>query len=292
MTITTVYIDILFAVNLAINTSLILCTGYIIRQRGSSLRIMLSAVLGAVYSCFIFIGNIDALFSLGMRILVASLMMLTAFGTCRPFSLVKRVITFLATTLFLGMFMMCMLYFSPIGIRLGGVIKNGVFYFHIPTHYMLLCSVLIYGVIYALDNIFRKKSLRQYSRVTLEYLGKSVELKALIDTGNMLRDPISGKKVLIAEAGKLSGLFDFDMEEIFGRDNITEGLPQGFRLIPFSSIGNKNGLLAAFVPDMVKVDSINQNNIIAAVFCGKLTQSDDYNALLAPEIGAERMKVK
>lgn len=280
--INTVYIDILFGVNFAINISLILCTGYITKRKSGNLRLFASAGIGALYSCFIFIFNIDALFSLGMRIAVACLMMVTAFGTCRIIPFAKLVLSFLGTTLALGMLMLSVLYFSPVGIRLGGVIRNGVFYFHIPIRYMLLCSGGVYVLIYLGEKLIKKSSARSFARVTVKRLDKIVELRALIDTGNMLKDPISGKKVLIAEADKLSPLFDFDIENIFSDDTLPDVLPEGFRLIPFSSIGKQNGMMMAFVPDTVTVESSPQNDIITAVFNGSLSQSGDYDALIAP----------
>lgn len=288
--ISTVYIDVLFFVNLSINISLIMCTGYIIKLKPKTARLIISASFGALYSCFIFIGDIDALYSLGMRAGVAVFMMLTAFGRCTVISLIKRVMVFLASTLALGILMLSVLYFSDIGLRLGGVIKNGVFYFNIPTHYMLLCSLAVYGIIYVAERLIKRSSVRSFARVTLRHLGKTVELKALVDTGNMLRDPLSGRKVLIAEANKLSPLFDFDIEDAFREQNVPENMPAGFRLIPYSSIGNQNGLMAAFIPDTVKVESIEKDDIITAVFCGNLSQSGDYNALISPETKSERME--
>lgn len=289
--INTVYIDILFFVNFAINISLILCTGCITKRKTANLRLLASSAIGALYSCFIFIFNIDAIFSLGMRIAVACLMMVTAFGRCRIFPFVKLVISFLGTTLALGMLMLSMLYFSPIGIRLGGVIKNGVFYFHIPLRYMFVCTALVYALIYVFEKLIKRTSLRSFASVTIMHLGKIVELRALVDTGNMLKDPISGRKVLIAEADKLSPLFDFDMKNVLSDDALPSELPVGFRLIPFSSIGKKNGMMMGFVPDAVTVESTLQNDIITAVFNGTLSHSGDYDALIAPDIEPERMKV-
>ena len=61
-------------------------------------------------------------------------------------------------------------------------------------------------------------------------------------------------------------------------------MPEGFRLIPYNSIGKKDGLLVAFVPDLVEIDSKKANNIITAVFDGVLSSSGDYNALIGPNM--------
>ncbi len=282
--ITTIYIDVLFLVNLSINTSLILCLGYILRLPLKAVRILLGAIVGAVYSCLAFTGDFDNLASLAIRVLFAVLIVITAFGISGIISVIKRTVLFVALTVAMGVVMLAVLYFSRLGIRLGGVIKNGVFYFDIPTHYMLLCSLASYVVILALEKLFKRSAKRSYSRIKLYRLGKTVELTALVDTGNMLCDPFTGRKVIIAEAKILSPLFSFDIDTILTDNPCGDNLPEGFRLIPYSSIGKKDGLLAAFVPDAVEIDHKKADNVITAVFDGVLSGSGDYNALIGPNV--------
>ena len=110
-----------------------------------------------------------------------------------------------------------------------------------------------------------------------------MDLKALVDTGNMLKDPFSGKTVMIAETGVLSPLFDFDVNQILKNLTPETSLPPGFRLIPFSSIGRQNGLLVAFVPEKTIINNLEQKNIVTALHPGFLSKSREYNALLNPE---------
>ena len=278
--INTIYIDILFLVNLAINTGIIMCTGYIMKLPRHPIRVLASAAEGAAYSCLMFVCNLSAVTSMAIRLCFAALMIVTAFGTCSVRALLKRTAVFILLTVAQGIAMLAVLYFTKAGIRLGGVIKNGVFYFNIPAGYMIICSIGAYILIHIAEKLIKRTFHRSFARIKLKHLGKTVELKALIDTGNMLRDPLSGKKVLIAEAQKLTPLFEFDLRSISPVE--PNGLPRGFRLIPFSSIGKENGLLAAFVPDAIEVEDAEQKDIIAAVFDGTLSQNGDYDALIGP----------
>ena len=272
-----IYIDVLFMVNMAINTGLLLCTGYILKLPFRALRILIASIVASIYSCIAFVLESGTLNSLIMRFLFAALIVSSAFGVKNVFSVIKHTFAFVGITILTGVAFLGILYFSGLGIRLGGVIRNGIFYFDIPSHYMVLCTVVTFSVICILEKLIKKNSKRSFIRIKLYRFGRAVELKALIDTGNMLSDPLSGRKVIIAEAKTLSPLFDFDMESL-GK----ETLPEGFRLIPYSSIGQKNGLLAAFVPDTVEIESTQRNNMIAAVFDGTLSESGDYNALIGP----------
>ncbi len=278
--INTIYIDILFLVNLAINTGIIMCTGYIMKLPRHALRILAAAAEGAAYSCLMFVCNLSAITSMAIRLCFAALMIVTAYGICSVRAILKRTAVFVLLTVAQGVAMLALLYFTKAGIRLGGVIKNGVFYFNIPAGYMVICSLGAYILIYLAEKLFKKTTARSFAKIKLRHLGKTVELKALIDTGNMLRDPLSGKKVLIAEAQKLTPLFEFDLKGISPVE--PDGLPKGFRLIPFSSIGKESGLLAAFVPDVIEVENSEQKDIITAVFDGTLSHSGDYDALIGP----------
>lgn len=275
-----IYIDVLFLINFIINICIIVCTGSVLRLPCRHMRVCAAAAVGALYSCLIFIGDFGALTSAAMRIAFALLIVMTAFGICKLRQLIKRSLVFFGLTVALGICTLALLYFTNMGIRLGGVVKNGVFYFNIPIWFMLISCAVSYIAIILLQKIFKKSAARSYARITLNHLGKTVELKALVDTGNMLSDPFTGRKVLIAEAGAVSPLFDFDTEKTFNEG--FENLPEGFRLIPFSSIGKENGLLAAFVPDKISVENAVKNNIITAVFTGSLSQNGDYNALIGP----------
>ena len=282
--ISTIYIDVLFFINLAINFSLLMCMRCILKLPLKSFRLLLGGCTGALYSCLVYTVNLPFMSSAIMRLAFAVAIVGVSFGFSGTASLVKRTFLFIALTIAMGVAMLGLLYFTNMGIRLGGVIKNGVFYFNIPLKYMVFCSVGAYILVYCLEKVFKKASYRSFSRVKIYRYGKAVELTALIDTGNMLCDPLSGRKVLIAEAEMLSPLFAFCIEDILKEGFKPEVLPEGFRLIPYNSIGKKDGLLVAFVPDLVEIDSKKANNIITAVFDGVLSSSGDYNALIGPNM--------
>ena len=83
--------------------------------------------------------------------------------------------------------------------------------------------------------------------VELCYGEKTWQLTALRDTGHSLRDPISGKQVLIIGADtaqQLTGLSPQKLRDPVGTMQTTPGL----RLIPYQTVGNTGFLLAIYVP--------------------------------------------
>jgi len=110
--------------------------------------------------------------------------------------------------------------------------------------------------------------------VELTYGTKKVQIKALRDTGNTLRDPITGKQVLIVGADvaeKLTGLTVSMLRDPVGSIHIIPGL----RLIPYQTVGNTGFLLALRMAD-VKIGNRQGNTLVAF---SPLVLGSNYKAL-------------
>lgn len=77
---------------------------------------------------------------------------------------------------------------------------------------------------------------------------ESVRFSALIDTGNRLREPVSGLPVLVAEEKLLRPL----LPDGFDPAHALKTLPGDFRLVAFGGVGG-NGMLGCFIPDRLTV---------------------------------------
>lgn len=75
---------------------------------------------------------------------------------------------------------------------------------------------------------------------------ETVTLKALYDTGNELRDPITGSPVLVvcrSAAARLVGLTEQQLADPLG--TLTDSPLPGLRLIPYRAVGTEGGMLLA-----------------------------------------------
>lgn len=278
--ISTIYIDVLFLVNFIINLTILNTEAIFLRLPIKLRRIITGAAVGAIYSCAVFIIDASFIASAAVKIVFAFLTVGLAFGKCKVIASVKRTAAFFALTVAMGFGILGVLYLTPMGIKLGGFVKNGIFYFDISLGFIVISCITAYAVSRFAEKSMQKSVSVNCTKITLCHCGKTVTLKALVDTGNFLKDPFSGRDVLIAEADALAGLFDFDITSI--SDNGFENLPPGFRLIPFSSVGNSNGVLAAFVPDKAEAEKGKSLCLTTALFEGSLSGSGDYNALIGP----------
>lgn len=139
-----------------------------------------------------------------------------------------------------------------------------------------LPMILAAGAIWmapALFSIFRRK-------VPMEIQGsrETVHLTALKDTGNSLRDPVSGESVIIVgsdTAEKLTGLTDSQLKNPLL--TLSKKRIRGLRVIPYKSVGQEHGLLLAMRFANVTIGGQMQSRIIA--FAPHIIGGDSFQAL-------------
>ena len=83
----------------------------------------------------------------------------------------------------------------------------------------------------------------RYLPVELSYGDKHICITALQDTGNMLRDPITGRQVLVVGADVAERLIGLTRQQLSTPVESVVALP-GLRLIPYRSVGSNSFLLA------------------------------------------------
>ena len=114
----------------------------------------------------------------------------------------------------------------------------------------------------------------------------------MLDTGNQLREPITGDAVIVVEKERLyeilPGSILNNIDKIIGGDwGENEELLNyrtRFRMIPFKSIGKQNGILLGFRVDEVNVitdiDKIINQKVIVCIYNEVLTRTNTYSALI------------
>ncbi len=111
----------------------------------------------------------------------------------------------------------------------------------------------------------------------VELIGKGARIKvnALLDTGNGLIEPVSGKPVCVLEKSVFEGLW-------------RTGKPEGFRVIPYHSVGKKQGVLYGFLLPEIRINNNglvkNCKDIYVGVVDGEIAQSGGYCMILNPAL--------
>ncbi len=290
-----VYIDVLFMVNFFINFLLLYITAYLAKRRPGKLRFALGAGLGAVYACFMFFPQLKALYVVPAKLSMSLLIVLAAFKTDHVRPYVRTVITFYLASFILGGVTLALLYFTGAGVKTGTILSNGIFYFNLPWKVLFLSTGAAYGIIKLALKVYRFNRAAEYKAVTVQFGEKRASLSALVDTGNLLEDPLSHNPVVVAEFDGLKNLLPGEILDVYQNnrqddlETITAavadaGLSSRFRLIPFTSLGAQNGLLLGFRPDFITVENKSRTDVTVGIYNQPLSKNHSYNALLNPEI--------
>lgn len=133
----------------------------------------------------------------------------------------------------------------------------------------------------------------------MEFGRRRCRVMALVDTGNRLRDPLTGQPVVVVEQATLARLLPTDLQPAVERMETgdltavsrllaSERWSSRFRVIPFSSIGRRHGLLIGFRPDAVRLimdgRPVPAGDCILGVYKGPLDPDGAYQALIHPEL--------
>lgn len=216
------YIDLVVILNFLVDILLILGTNRLTGYPAGIKRSALAAAIGGIYGGVCLVPGFRFLGNVLWRLVSLTGMAAVAFGWNR--SALQRGAVFVLLSMALG------------GIA-SGLTKR--------TFWMLFFSA---GMLWLLCRAgFRGDTgSREYVPVELRWGEKCVRLIALRDTGNTLRDPLSGERVLVAGADvaqELLGLTGHQLRHPV--ETVTAGVLPGLRLIPYRAVGQPGGMLLA-----------------------------------------------
>ncbi len=276
----TVYLDEVLLLNGLVDYLLLAVSGNLLGIPLKRRRILFAGVLGGIYAMLSLLPDFMFLQTLFWKILMAVALCLVSFGPSGQL-IRQTIVLFLLTAAFSGVVLLLTEIFSTPGTLIGGTV-----YYPLSFGALILtaggaCGIMSWG----LGRLMRRGG----GVVPLELVinGIRVPMTAMRDTGNTLRDPISGWPVLVADwkvfrqcCPELS-LTEQDfaapqtlMERIlYIKPNLRP------RLIPYKTVGVSHGMLLALRPEEVIIDGKRENMLIAF---SPVTVSDGggYRALL------------
>lgn len=217
-----VYLDGVMILNFLVDLLLILGTNRLTGYPPGYRRAMLAAGLGAIYAGAAFVPGFRFLGSVFWRIMFLGLISMLAFGL--DLSAVRRGAIFLLLSMALGGIA------SGIGLPdFGG---------------LCICALLLW--LLCRMGFAGGAGQREYVQVQLRWNGRRVQLLALKDSGNLLRDPLTGESVLIcgADVGEeLLGLSRSCFSDPAA--TLASGAIPGLRLLPYRTVGQTGTMMLA-----------------------------------------------
>lgn len=293
----TLYADVIIIENLCINLCILIVTSKILKKEIHLYRLIISSAIGGIYAIITYMNIINNLF---VKIIVSILMIRIAFKKQNIKDYIYELLIFYLVTFVFGGVVFFILFNSK---ESKIIIKNGVF-IGINSIKVIVLGIFI-GVI-LLTNMLKKirkmlNTKKYYGRARIKILNKEINVNIMLDTGNLLQDPISKIPVMIIEKDKLKGIIPDNILKMvkenggdFNFENISNEYISRIKLIPFSSVGKDKGVLIGIKADQLIIE-INYKkyitkDIILGIYNNKFHGKEVYSALLGIEV-LERSKI-
>ncbi len=277
------------------NYIILYATSIINKKKTNHIRIVLSSMLGSAYVVIYYILPSFSLSNIIAKILLSIAMVNLGLKPKNFKVLLRYLVVFYLTSFAFGGCAFFLLYFiRPQDI----LIRNGVLVGTYPIKIALLGGILGFIIINIAFSIVKGKINKKdlFCEIEVYLFNKSIKVTSIIDTGNLLKEPITGFPVVVIEKNILKELIPVDildnMNEII-KGNIKEGSnlnEYGLRLrvIPFTSLGKENGMLIGVKADKLVIEFqenlYNIKDIIIGIYDRQLSGTDKYKALIGLDV--------
>lgn len=296
-----IYAEYLLLENMVINYILLYLTRKFTKTEANNIRVLLASFIGAIYALVIFFPSLKFMTKFIIKISVSILIIIVAFNPLKLRKFIRLIATFYVMAFIFAGASLALFYLTDVEAYAG----NGIFYIKdFPVKVLVLAvsiSYILIKIVWGyIQSILTKSKI--YMPIVVGLNDKKVEIIGLLDTGNLLRDPVTQTPVIIIQFSAIKALLPKEVQSIFEKykENDLEAISAimienmsniRFRLIPYKSLGKENGMLIGFKPDNVVVKDHEDKSfcdIIVGIYNNNLSNDNNYAALLHPEMFTEK----
>lgn len=288
MTEPVVYADLTFLSNFTMDLIILWATAKFSRHAVSWPRLLLASILGGIYGTGYLYKELAVLYSLPAKTLCSVLLIIFAMWPL-GWQDFKKVI----------------LIFYGISLAAAGAAIAAAYAGQDAGHFSWTWLCLLVGMACAaFIGVYGEKYIKQsllpallMYQVSMRFDQSFCNGEGFLDTGNGLRDPVTRRPIVVAEYDLLKSCLPDDfknaMENHQDENERLEAISMStwgnrMRLIPFSSIGKKNGLLIGVRCDEMVVrmgkKEVLHKNLVVGIYPHKLSKEDSYQLLIPSEV--------
>lgn len=294
-----IYVDILFAVNLIMNTLILLLTAWVTRAHYVWWRLIVASFVGSVYAIAGVLPQLGFFYTVPCKFVASLLIVLIAFGPKTIRIQAVLVAIFYLISFVLGGAVVGWLFFWESGNNFIGLKELGQ-YGGISWGMLTGGSLISATMIFLIIRVVLKRMLCQRTLYQAEviYDNKSVALKAMLDTGNGLYTIVGRKPVVLVNQLTIEKVLNECVSEYLRKNSQEEWLEKleacndenwllRVQVIPYKAVGSCSMMLG-FRPDCIKVKTdkgdIETSDVVLGIYHGALSNNGMYEALLHPAV--------
>lgn len=275
------------------NIIILYTTSIILKVKPKVIRIITASLIGSIYAIIAYTTEISIYTSIISKWILAIVIVYIAFNPQTVKKMCKQVLIFYLTSFVFGGVALYLIYFlKPQEI----FIKNGVYVGKYVLKVIFLGAIIAFIIVKISFKLIKTKinSKDMYCKIKVFIDEKVIQTIAMIDTGNLAKEPITNRSVVIIENNLLEEVLPKEIcnnvENILSGN--LDGVPEKYiprlRCIPFSSLGKQNGMLLGIKADGIEVDFEEEKkcskDVIIGVYDKSLTKKGEYRALIGLEL--------
>lgn len=285
-----IYIDLLFLINFSMDYLCLYITGKVLHRRLKLSRMLIGSAVGGIYSIISLFFPFSAFINLTIDALFCIFICFIAFHEKGRgiSSILTSSFLFVGISLMTGGVMTAIFnMLNKLDIPLDGIDGDGI-----STYIFAIVAAIAGFISLRSGKIISRRSNIRECKLTVTVCGKSSTISAISDSGNLVKDPLSGKSVIIIDKNELNKLCDTSVFDSFMRGELfmnNSGI-KGLRIIPINT-ANGRGCLCAAIPDNLTLEisskkgKISLISIDALIAPGDIGESaEGYRAIIPSEI--------
>ncbi len=253
-----VYVDLLFLINFSMDFLCLFLAAKILSLPLSLGRALLGAAVGGIYADLALFFPFGRALSLLLDIAVCFALCAIVFYRKREGkSLPLYTLVFTAVSMTLGGIMTALfnlLNRSSLAEGMSGVEGDGI-----SVWLFGLLALLSGGITLLGGRFFARRSSVKRAEIEVVYGGRRARLSGMTDTGNLLREPISGRPCIVADIGAMEGVLPAEIlrvarkKDVQGWEGIHASHVKNLRLIPTKTASGE-GILVGVRMEKITVN--------------------------------------
>jgi stage II sporulation protein GA (sporulation sigma-E factor processing peptidase) len=284
-----VYLDLTFLNNFIMDFIILWATSRLSGLKPNHTRLAIAAAMGAAYAVGYVWLTKSLLFSLTGKIVFSLLMVIIAINPVRWQDYGKVLLYFYVIN-----FTVAGATIAASSLLEGSVVENISPAIWIVVAIVAALAIGLFAGRYVKDHLLPELLKFQ---VVLRFGNQHCAGHGFVDTGNALKDPLTRRPVIVAEYALIKSCLPQDLQHMMEGNQNEEALLEQImssswanrlRLIPFSSIGRKNGMLLGIRADEVVLNigskDIMHKNAVVGIYREQLNPQGNYQLLIPADM--------
>ena len=263
------YLDLIIIKEFIMDFILLVTTVSVLKKKTSSHLIIISSIIGVLETLLDIFISFNTYIRWIIKIAVSILMIKIIYKTKDFKEFAKEIFVFYIVSFIYAGIAISLMFSKPINTFFNsGFIKGNY------SSVLIILSIIIGIILIKLTFKLISQNIRKDNMIcNLEICidKKIFNIKVLLDTGNLLKDPICGYPVIIIEKSIL--------KEIIYNTKIKRKI----YLIPYETLGSKNKVLFGIKPEYIRLSTNNNyviKDAILGLYDGNLSKNNSYKGLV------------